>query len=251
MNKIIVNRNRIQDYKDEKIEIKNNRIYFKCSDEYILEYNECNEIELEFNIDNCFVKIEEFCFDSELNIKKTYNINHGYLKIDKFYNNKMVDEKIDFNLLQDSDRIDYNFANICLGEEKYLINVNHHNKKTVSEINNRTVTLKNGKIDYVINSRVSLEGIKSKLDQNTRVVTLDESEAKICPNMYIDLDDVEAKHGSVIGTFKDDQLFYLMSKGISYPDALKLLIKGYLLNKLEINIDMRRKIIDIIDKYWR
>ena len=53
-----------------------------------------------------------------------------------------------------------------------------------------------------------------------------ECDTKISPNMFIDLDDVIAKHGSAIGTFKDDQVFYLMSKGINYNDALKLLIKG-------------------------
>ena len=69
--------------------------------------------------------------------------------------------------------------------------------------------------------------------------------------MFIDLDDVIAKHGSVIGTFKEDQVFYLMSKGISYNDTVKLLIKGYLLSKIRVNVDIRMKIMNIIDRYWR
>lgn len=78
-----------------------------------------------------------------------------------------------------------------------------------------------------------------------------ECDTKIEPNMFIDLDDVEARHGSVIGTFKDDQVFYLMSKGISYNDTLKLLIKGYLLSKIEVSVDVRIKMMDIIERYWR
>ena len=79
----------------------------------------------------------------------------------------------------------------------------------------------------------------------------DNSDAKICPNMFIDLDDVSAKHGSVIGTFNNEQIFYLMSKGISYYDSLKLLIKGCLLADLVVAADKRMKILEIIDRYWR
>ena len=78
-----------------------------------------------------------------------------------------------------------------------------------------------------------------------------ECDASISPNMFIDLDDVEAKHGSVIGAFKEDQVFYLMSKGISYNDTLKLLIKGYIMSNMEVDSDLRLRIMDIIDTYWR
>ena len=103
----------------------------------------------------------------------------------------------------------------------------------------------------MINSNVPKRSNGSVLEQNTRIVTMGDSDAKICPNMFIDLDDVSAKHGSVIGTFKDDDIFYLMSKGISYRDTLKLLIKGFLLSNSVENHEIRKKIIDIIDLYWR
>ena len=218
---------------------------------YEIEYIDCDDVKLEFMIDNAKIEILDYSSDNYLKIKNIYNIDNGSLRIDKFYNNKQVDEEIDFNLMQDGDRIDYNFATISLGEENYIINVNHNNKNTISNIDNRSVALKNSKINYTINSRVLKDCVKSMLDQNTRIITLDECEAKISPNMFIDLDDVIAKHGSVIGTFKEDQVFYLMSKGISYNDTVKLLIKGYLLSKIRVNVDIRMKIMDIIDRYWR
>ena len=78
-----------------------------------------------------------------------------------------------------------------------------------------------------------------------------ECDASISPNMFIDLDDISAKHGSVIGSFKDEDIFYLMSKGISYSDVIKLLIKGYILSNMEIDADTRMNILQIIDLYWR
>lgn len=251
MNRIIVNRNRIDNYKDDEIEINNNKIWFYKDNKYEFEYIDCDDVRLEFMIDNANIEILDYSSDNYLKIKNIYNIDNGSLRIDKFYNNKQVDEEIDFNLMQDGDRVDYNFATISLGEENYIINVNHKNKNTISNIDNRSVALKNSKINYTINSRVLKDCVKSMLDQNTRIITLDECEAKISPNMFIDLDDVIAKHGSVIGTFKEDQVFYLMSKGISYNDTVKLLIKGYLLSKIKVNVDIRMKIMDIIDRYWR
>ncbi len=251
MNRIIVNRNRIDNYKDDEIEINNNKIWFYKDNKYEFEYIDCDDVRLEFMIDNVKIEILDYSSDNYLKIKNIYNIDNGSLRIDKFYNNKQVDEEIDFNLMQDGDRVDYNFATISLGEENYIINVNHNNKNTISNIDNRSVALKNSKINYTINSRVLKDCVKSMLDQNTRIITLDECEAKISPNMFIDLDDVIAKHGSVIGTFKEDQVFYLMSKGISYNDTVKLLIKGYLLSKIRVNVDIRMKIMDIIDRYWR
>lgn len=251
MNRIIVNRNRIDNYKDDEIEINNNKIWFYKDNKYEFEYIDCDDVRLEFMIDNAKIEILDYSSDNYLKIKNIYNIDNGSLRIDKFYNNKQVNEEIDFNLMQDGDRIDYNFATISLGEENYIINVNHNNKNTISNIDNRSVALKNSKINYTINSRVLKDCVKSMLDQNTRIITLDECEAKISPNMFIDLDDVIAKHGSVIGTFKEDQVFYLMSKGISYNDTVKLLIKGYLLSKIRVNVDIRMKIMEIIDRYWR
>lgn len=251
MNKILIDKNKIDNYKDNEIEINGNRVYFYSDNKYEIEYRESDEINLEFIIDNCHVEIFFSSFDNDLKIKNVFNIRNGSLRIDKFYSNKSVNEEIVVNLLEEGDRIDYNFSNICMDKERYIIDINHLNRKTISNINNRAVALKDSEIDFIINSRVINSSVKSILDQNTRILTIDSCEAKICPNMFIDLDDVEARHGSVIGTFKDDQVFYLMSKGISYNDSLKLLIKGYLLSMIAINIDMRMRIIEIIDRYWR
>ena len=210
-----------------------------------------DKVELIINIINSRVNIMESSFDNTLEINNIYNINNGGVKINKFYTNEGIKEKIVVNLNKDKDYIYYNFSSITKGIEEYIMDINHNAKNTLSNISNKSVALKNSKINFTINSNVYKECNGSILEQNTRIVTMDKCDAKIQPNMFIDLDDVEARHGSVIGTFKDDQIFYLMSKGISYNDTLKLLIKGYLLGNVMVNFDVRKKIIDIIDMYWR
>ena len=227
MNKILVNKNKIVDYQDDFIKIVDGNIYIYKDSEYEIEYIDSDNVEINFYINDSRVMIRESSFDNNIRVKNTYNINSGYLRVDKF------------------------FANIGSGDEEYVININHNCEKTVSYINNKAIALKNSRVSFIVNSRVDKNCIKSILDQNTRIVTMGECDTKIQPNMFIDLDDVEARHGSVVGTFKSDQVFYLMSKGISYNNALKLLIKGYLLSKIEVSQDVRVRIMEIIDRYWR
>jgi Fe-S cluster assembly protein SufD len=249
MNKILVSKNKIESDIDGII-CKDNVITFKDSGEYVLEYTESGEYNITFNI-NKNIKIIESSFDNDLIINNNYIIDNGSLNVVKFYNNQSVNEIINIDLLKDGDKVDYCFANICKYEERYTINMNHKCKKTISNITNKSIAFGKSILKFIINSNVYKDCIKSVLDQNTRIVTMGECDASISPNMFIDLDDVEARHGSVIGAFKEDQVFYLMSKGISYSDTLKLLIKGYILANLSVHFELRKKIIEIIDTYWR
>ena len=249
MNKILVGNNRITS-DDNNVLINGKTITFNNDGEYFLEYTQSGEYKIKFNI-NGNVKLTEISFDNDLNLNNKYIIDNGNLTVIKFYNNKRVIENIDIDLCNPLCRVDYYFANICKMEEKYTININHKCKETFSNIVNRSVAFKNSILKFVINSNVIKDAVKSVLDQNTRIVTMGECDASISPNMFIDLDDVEAKHGSVIGTFKEDQVFYLMSKGINYNDTIKLLIKGYILGNMNIDFDTRKRIMDVIDEYWR
>lgn len=45
-------------------------------------------------------------------------------------------------------------------------------------------------------------------------------------------------------------MFYLESRGINKTDALKLLIKGFILSNIEIE-ELKNQINEKIEKYWR
>lgn len=250
MNKILVSRDKIIS-KNDKVKIDGNTIKLLDSGIYSLEYNDIEDINLCINIDNGIkVTLFESSFLGNIRVNNKYIINDGELKVNKFYNNDSVLEEINIDLCSKGSKIDYRFSNICKNNESYLININHNNVSTVSNINNKSIAMDGSKLNFVINSIVKREYEKSILDQNTRIVTLGESDSSISPNMFIDCDDVEARHGSIIGTFKDDMVFYLMSRGIEYNDAIKLLIKGYLFSNIDVDNDLREKIFNVIDMYW-
>lgn len=248
MNKILVRSNIV--FNCDSVLIDGNRIIFKDSGKYLIEYDNDN-IDLVFEINDLDVVLYESCFDKQINLNNRYILNGGSLVVNKFYNNNGVNEVIDIDLCKINSKIDYKFSNICKGNESYIININHNNKNTVSNISNKSIGIDNCKLDFIINSRVSKEYDGCILDQNTRIVTMGNCDTKICPNMYIDCDDTIARHGSVVGTFKDEMLFYLMSRGISYEDSVKLLVKGYLFSNIDVDSEMREKVLNVIDEYWR
>ncbi|GIX45990.1 MAG: Fe-S cluster assembly protein SufD [Candidatus Tectimicrobiota bacterium] len=48
------------------------------------------------------------------------------------------------------------------------------------------------------------------------------------PILEIEADDVRCKHGSTTGRIDDEQLFYLMSRGLSAQEAQRMIVEGFL-----------------------
>ena len=87
------------------------------------------------------------------------------------------------------------------------------------------------------------------LIHNNQIVTFDSTKCQINPNLLVEEFDVEANHNATIGAFDQDTLFYLMSRGISENDSIKLLSEGLVLNNLKENYS-KEKILDFIKEYW-
>lgn len=252
MNKILVNNGIITNETNDYYVIDDNKIFFKKNGIYHLVYDNCEFCDLEIFIDGGIeVILVETSFDNKLVNNNNYIVKDGMLQVNKFYCNKSVVENIKIDLINENSRLDYCFASICLNEERYEININHLNKNTISNIKNKCVALNNSNIDFVINSSVVAGMDNAILDQNTRVITFGDCSVKVMPNMFVDFDNVVAKHGSVIGTIKEDLIFYLMSRGISRYEAIKLIIKGYLLTNSNYSYDLRSMIVKKIEEYWR
>src|SRR4051795_7799025 len=73
---------------------------------------------------------------------------------------------------------------------------------------------------------------------NRNLLLTDGARADSVPNLEIETGEVVgAGHASATGRFDDEQLFYLMSRGISEPEARRLVVHGFfgeLLNKIPV-----------------
>ncbi len=77
--------------------------------------------------------------------------------------------------------------------------------------------------------RVNPGAHKTDAYQKVRNLLLsDEAEANSAPGLEIEADDVRCTHGATSGQVEEEELFYLMSRGISKKQAQKLIVHGFL-----------------------
>ena len=92
---------------------------------------------------------------------------------------------------------------------------------------------------------------KAKGDENEFCMLLsDKAKSKALPMLLCSEEDVEGNHSSAAGKIEDDKLFYIMSRGLSEKDAMKLIVKAKFNKILETIKDeeVKEEIVEEIDK---
>ena len=250
MNKILINNNILNNYKDNNIEIKDNKISFLSNGDYTLEYINSSNINLNIELkDNITIKLFIFSSDNNIKINNNYNLNsNSNLIIYKFYYNKSISEEVFFNLNGTKSMLSYNFSSISKESEEYHIIVKHNNNSVTSRVSNKLIGLNKSHINMQIDSILDKGNIDCIMEQNSRILTLGDVDATIIPNMFIEEDSVEARHGSVVGRIKPEDIFYLESRGITYEEAVSLIIKGLIFSNLVLDMEKRAMIFKIIQE---
>jgi Fe-S cluster assembly scaffold protein SufB len=47
------------------------------------------------------------------------------------------------------------------------------------------------------------------------------------PSVLVSADDVSASHGGTVGELDEDSIFYMASRGLDRPSAVRLLVEGF------------------------
>ena len=224
-------------------------INFNNNGNYFIDYIDCNNVSLCINVNNnkC-IHLFEYSNNNDINFNIKYNLDMASsLIISKFYYNNKCNEVVNISLNKRGANIKYNFSSISNNDNFYKINVYHLDNNTSSDVFNRIVAKENSSNYFDINSYVD-NGIKDcYLNQSTKIVTLGDSDNRVNPNMFISEEDVTAIHSSTIGSINEEDLFYLMSRGISYNDSVKLIIKGMILSNINPDMENMERILSILD----
>ena len=117
-------------------------------------------------------------------------------------------------------------------EIKTRINHNSPNCKSYQKIKN----VLNDKSKGVYQGKIFVEKIAQKTDAyqlSKALIINDDAEFDAKPELEIYADDVKCSHGSTSGSIDSDAVHYLMTRGISKKEAVKLLINGFLNEVLE------------------
>ncbi|CDF20682.1 feS assembly protein SufD [Clostridium sp. CAG:609] len=164
---------------------------------------------------------------NDLNIK--FDIKKGEtLNIYHYVFNKNVNVII--NLNGENAKVNYHFSVISLDDITFKIKVNHNSKNTESNIFNHGVNVLNNKLSFDVTGLVPKDISKCICNQENQIINLSDGTSLIKPNLLIRNYDTFSNHAAYIGKFKDELLFYLMSRGISFNKSNELLMESLLIN---------------------
>lgn len=182
------------------------------------------------------------------------------LQSDSFYNHTLFLIKNKFIRYQQtvalkSDKSEANLSAFNISDESSFselrTEVLHLEPKGLSRQLFKTIVSDSSR--SVFNGRVFVDSKAQKTDSAQLcqgLILNPKAEINAKPELEIYADDVKASHGAAIGQLGKDQVFYLVSRGISPETAYQMLahaFAGEVLSKVE-SIELRKKCEKIIEK---
>lgn len=234
------------------ISVENDIIKEKTYKDVLIKYNKkhinidiINDINLCIDIKDCInpnIKIDIkkninskiFLMSSIKNTSLTLLINideNSKLLFNHFSINNDVSENKKINLNGENAKIEYYYS--CRGKTNQVLEVYHNCSKTNSIVSSHGIS--NGeKQEFIIKEKVPKNIINCNLNQKSKIININDNISTIKPILLIDEKEVMASHSSVISPINDNELFYLMSRGITKDESINLLTNGFLINNLKL-----------------
>jgi len=126
--------------------------------------------------------------------------------------------------------VELDMLNIGSYNDVFVVNqdISHKEKSTISNITNSLISNANSVLDYSVSGRILKGNEHSSCKQTNKGIILSEvGEISVEPKLVIDEYNVEASHGAAIGQIDEEQLYYLLSRGLTESEARNLIISGY------------------------
>jgi hypothetical protein len=183
-----------------------------------------------------------------INLNNSLNLDIKILDNQEFtFNSFEYRDDIEINLnieAGENSKFYINMGFIANSKYDLTINTNLYGSNIIGSVNIRGVNELNGQVKILMNGTVAGETHENVLNEYARVINKSEYSNVIIPNLIVNTNDVLANHGASIGTISEEELFYIMSKGISKINAEKLIEEGFLLSIFdEENKDLIKNIL--------
>lgn len=214
--------------------IKND--FLHLNDAYIVKdkeilYNDFNhqELILSENISSTFITFNKGS-QNELFLNAFLKKNATLKVYNIITSNKSSKIKMRFDLDEEGSNVE--IINLLLltkdASLDSFIDIYHHQKHTTSDLTNYAIAKDNAQIILNNNATIIKKSSGSIAHQQTKGLTLTKTtKIKALPNLYIDEYDVVANHACSIGSISKEDLFYLMSRGLTLDEASQIVVMGY------------------------
>jgi len=169
-------------------------------------------------------------------IKNTSSFNSDYSNL--IFSSGLKFNKIDIecDLVEENSKCNILAASFLSESEHHEIKtcVNHlaPNCKSYQRVKNVLSAESKG----IFQGKVYVKDIAQKTDAyqlSKALLISDNAEFNSKPELEIYADDVKCSHGSTSGNIDEDSLYYLMTRGLSRKNSIKLMIKGFLNDVVE------------------
>jgi Fe-S cluster assembly protein SufD len=141
--------------------------------------------------------------------------------------------KVDCTFLLEEERATVHVKNVWLNSsstsQEVMVNIHHQKPHTSSDLIHYAMSRGTSSLRIDSNGKIDKGAFQSEMHQSTKGVILDlNAIISATPLLKIDEYDVIASHGASIGAIDDDQLYYMMSRGLSKVESEKIIIAGFI-----------------------
>lgn len=185
-----------------------------------------------------------YVLDNQENTEYKYNICEDTIIYHFAINSS---SNVEINLVTEGVTLYYYYNNINYDNNDFKIQVNHIKSNTHSEIFNHGVNVNGSKLTYNVDGVVPKTSSKCICNQDNQIINMADGKSTILPILLIDNYDVDSNHSAYIGKFREEDLFYLMSRGISRSESNRLLLNGFLINSDSIDLNKIKEFIKEIE----
>lgn len=175
----------------------------------------------------------------------TINLAPGSSLVYNNFSKGKVKNQITINQENNSTVI-YNYSLLVTDESSLKINVNIKGSNNNCKVNVKAVTKNKGFINVIATGDITKNVINNNYLENIRILMENDEENTILPNLFVSSNNIEAFHNATISSFSKEDLFYLNSKGLSEKLAKELIMKGFLINNLELNEENKLLITNML-----
>ncbi|SMD31322.1 SufB/SufD family protein [Picrophilus oshimae] len=191
-------------------------VYIIAEENASVKYNYIQDESNKINVVS-FIRSYEMPYSSV----SVYNVNTGGSKVIYFSEPVMYDntyyKSYGVNISKWDQALDVQDNSLQIG------------KNTAADISTRGVILNNGTILHHGNIDIEEKSFKSTGFYDSSIILMSEKGyANSKPALLIKNNDTRSKHGSYISTIDEEKITYIRSRGISYSDARRLFINGFL-----------------------
>ena len=203
--------------------------------------------------------LKNYIFD----LNKNQNLRYSFTNIDIYENsnseNFIYSSGSKFSKYEINTNVKEKYSSAFINGIINLDKNNHHEIKTnINHLAENTKSYQliksvlNDKSTGVYQGKIFVNDQAQKTDgyQLSKALLLNENtEFNGKPELEIYADDVKCSHGSTSGNLDENSIFYLMSRGLNYDQAKKLLIDGFINDVIEkiTNIEIQKYLKEAIN----